>query len=145
MAEGDFKDVSRITAFDRILYYKAFNIAKYPKYDGLIKKTFSGAIKNENISNKELAEELQKLIGRKFNKRNVHSSFIDNIWGADLADMQLINKFREGIHCLLCVIDILIFKYAWMFPSKDKNVIKNTNAFQKIFSKNLIANHTKYG
>ena len=40
MAEGDFKDVSSITAFDRILYYKAFNIAKYPKYDGLIKKNF---------------------------------------------------------------------------------------------------------
>ena len=26
-------------------------------------------------------------------------SFIDNIWGADLADMQLISKFNKGILC----------------------------------------------
>ena len=51
-------------------------------------KSASGrAIKNENISNKELADELHKPIIRKFEKGKVHSSFIDNIWGADLADM----------------------------------------------------------
>ena len=45
------------------------------------------AIKIENTSNKELAEELRKPIIRKFNKRKVHSPFIDIIWGSDLADM----------------------------------------------------------
>ena len=50
----------------------------------------------ENISNKELAEELQKSIIRKFKKRKVHSLFIGNIWEADLADMQLISKFNKG-------------------------------------------------
>ena len=45
---------------------------------------------------KELAEELHKLIIRKFEKK-VHSSFIDNVWGADLADMQLISQFSKGI------------------------------------------------
>ena len=40
------------------------------------------------MSNKELAEELHKAIIRKFEKSKVHSSFIDNIWGADLAEMQ---------------------------------------------------------
>ena len=44
-------------------------------------------IKNENISNKELAEELHKPIIRKFKKSKVHSSFMDNIWGTDLTDM----------------------------------------------------------
>ena len=47
--------------------------------------------KYENMSNKKLAEELQNPIIRKFNKRKVHSSFIENIWGADLTDMQLIS------------------------------------------------------
>ena len=51
------------------------------------KKTSGSGIKNENISNKELAEELHKPIIRNFNKRKVHSPFIENIWGADLADM----------------------------------------------------------
>ena len=53
-----------------------------------------------------LAEELHKPIVRKFEKRKVNSSFIDNIWGADLADMQLISKFNKGIRFLLCVINI---------------------------------------
>ena len=34
-------------------------------------------------------------------KRKVQSSFIDNIWGADLADMQLFSKFKKGILYLL--------------------------------------------
>ena len=52
-------------------------------------------IKNENIFYKELAEELHKPISRKFNKGKVHSPFIDNILGDDLADMQLISKFDQ--------------------------------------------------
>ena len=43
------------------------------------------------MSNKELAEELHKPVIRKFVKRKVPSPFIENIWGADLADMQLIS------------------------------------------------------
>ena len=56
-------------------------------YKFFVKKTCRSGIKNENISNKELAEELHKPIIRNFNKRKVHSPFIENIWGADLADM----------------------------------------------------------
>ena len=33
MACGDFKDLARGTASDKILCDKAFNIAKNPKYD----------------------------------------------------------------------------------------------------------------
>ena len=50
-----------------------------------IKKTSGSGI--ENISNKELAEELHKRIIQKFIKRKSHSTFIDNFWGPDLADM----------------------------------------------------------
>ena len=52
--------------------------------------------KNQIISNKELAEGLHKPVIRKLEKRKIHSPFIDNIWGADLADMQLISKFNKG-------------------------------------------------
>ena len=95
-------------------------------------KTFSGSgIKNENISNKELAEELHKPNIRKFNNRKVHSRFIDNIWGADLAHMQLINKINKDFWFLFWVIDIYN-KYDWVIPLKDKKGITITNAFQKI-------------
>ena len=50
-------------------------------------------------------EGLHKPIIKNFKKRKVHSPFIDNIWGADLADMQL-SKFSKGFRFLLCVIDI---------------------------------------
>ena len=88
-------------------------------------------IKNENVSNKKLAGELNKLIIRKFNKMKVHSPFIDNIWDVDLADMQLISKFNKGFGFLLCVIDIYS-KCAWVIPLKDKKAITITNVFQKI-------------
>ena len=48
------------------------------------------------------------------------------MWGADLADMQLI-RFRF----LLCVIDIFS-KYAWVILLKDKKGITITNTFRKI-------------
>ena len=65
----------------------------------------------------------------KFNKIKVQSPFIDNIWGADLADMELISKYNKGFRFLLCVIDIYS-KYACVIPLKDKKWITITNAFQ---------------
>ena len=142
MAYGDFKDLNRRTAADKVLGDKAFNIAKNPKYDGyqcvlalmvyklFDKKTSGGTVKNEIISNKEFAKELHKPIIRKFEKRKVHSSFIDNIWGTDLTDMLLISKFNKGFRFSLCVIDIYS-KFAWVIPLKDKKGITMTNAFQK--------------
>ena len=103
---------------DKVLRDKTFNIAKNPKYDGYQKVLASmvyrffgknavvGAVKHETIQNKELAKELQKPIIRTFEKRKVHSSFIFNIWGADLADMKLLSKFINRIYFLLWVIDI---------------------------------------
>ena len=100
----------------------------------LDKKSSGGAIKNVNVSNKKLAEELHKPIITKFEKRKVHSPFTDNICGADLADMQLISKINKGIRFLLCVPDIFS-KYTWVIPLKDKRDITITNTFLKILNK----------
>ena len=86
------------------------------------KKTVGGTVKNEITQNKKLAEELHKLIIRKFEKRKVHSPFIDNIWGTDLADMQLLSKFNKGTRFLSCVIYIY-GKYAWVISLKHKKAI----------------------
>ena len=79
MAYGDFKDLKRRTASDKILRDKAFNIAKNPKYDGyqrglasMVYKFFdkkskgSGIANNEIKQNLQLAKELHKPIIRKF-------------------------------------------------------------------------------
>ena len=69
------------------------------------KKTDISRIKSMS-QNEQSAEELHKPFIRKFKKRKVYSSFKDDIWGADLADMQIISKFNKGFKFLLCVIDI---------------------------------------
>ena len=56
---------------------------------------------------------------------------MDNIWGADLAHMQLISKFNKVFWFLLCVIDIYS-KDAWVILLKDNKGITITNAFQTI-------------
>ena len=81
--------------------------------------------------NEQLAEELHKSIIKKFKKRKVYSTFKVNIWGVDLADMQLLSKYNKGIRFLLCAIDIFV-KYAWVVPLKDKKGISIVKAFQSI-------------
>ena len=79
MAYGDFKYLARITASEKILRDKAFNIAKNPKYHGyqrvlgsMVYKFFdktskgSGIANNEIKPNLQLAKELLKPIIRKF-------------------------------------------------------------------------------
>ena len=68
----------------------------------MVHKFFNERTKESGINNKEnllinlqLAEELHKPIIKNFKRRKVYSSFKDNIWGADLADMQLITKYNK--------------------------------------------------
>ena len=92
------------------MVYKYFD----KKSTSLANKSASdGAVKNERMSNQrlldlatqELAERVHKPIIRKFEKREVYSLFIDNVWVTDLADMQLMIRLNKGIRFSLCVID----------------------------------------
>ena len=64
----------------------------------------------------------------------MYSSFKDNIWGVNLADMQSLSKFNKGFKYLLCAID-LFTKYAWVIPIKDEKGTSIDNVFKKIASK----------
>ena len=97
------------------------------------KKSSGSGVKHVNTKlvpqNQQLTEELHKPIFRKFEKRKVYSTFKGNIWGDDLADMQLLSKYNKGIRFLLCVIDIFN-KYVWVVPLKDKKGVSIVKAFQ---------------
>ena len=67
----------------------------------------------------------------KFSKHKVYSSFKDNIWGVDLADMQLLSRQNKGVKYLLCVIDSFS-KYASVVPLKDKKGASVVKGFKKI-------------
>ena len=116
----------------KILHYKGVASMVYKSFDEKTSAThawsetlatqnkFAGSgIKNKNISNKELPEELLKPVIRKFKKIKLRSPFIDKFLGAVLSDTQLISKFDNGIRFLLSVIDIFS-KYAWVIPLIDK-------------------------
>ena len=113
MAYGKSKDLIKRTQSDKVLKDKASKIANNPNYDnyqrGLASMVYrffdkksasldkckgSGTI---NKPNYHLANELHKAIIRKQKKGNVYSSFRDNIWGVDLADMQPLSKYNKGI------------------------------------------------
>ena len=101
---------------------KAFKIASDPEYDvyqrglaSMVYKLFdkkSASLNKSNGSgitnepNYQLANQLHKRIIRKFKKRKVYSSFGDNIWGDDLADMQSLGKYNKENKYLLHAIDL---------------------------------------
>ena len=140
-AYADNKGLINRTKADNVLRDKAYNIASNPEYDGYQRglasmdyKCFDKKSMGKGMagpSSLKLADELHKLVIKKFNKRKVYSQFKDNIWGVDLADTRLLSKQNTGIKYLLCVVD-LFSKYAFVAPLKDKKGISITNAFNKI-------------
>ena len=142
-AYSDSKDLTKRTIYQRgyqrglaSMVYKFFDkksaslADKSTEGSGVVTAEPSANHVNTKITpqNKQLAEELHKPIIGKFKKRKVYAPFKDNIWGADLADMQLLSRYNKGTRFLLCVIDIFS-KYAWVVPLKDKKGISIVTAF----------------
>ena len=154
MAYCKTKYLVKRTQSDKVLKDKAFKIASDPNYDGyqkglasmvyklfdkksasLSKSSGSGIVdslanKSANEPNYQLASELHKPIIRKFKKRKAYSFFRGNIWGVDLADIQLLSKYNKGIKYLLCAID-LFSKYVWVVSIKDKKGFRLLMPFKK--------------
>ena len=83
-------------------------------------------------SNKILSEELHKPKRKNFTRRKIIVNHIDEIFAADLVEMQKFAKLNKGYRYLLTCIDIFS-KYSWVIPLKDKKGINVKNALQKIF------------
>ena len=122
MAYGKSKALAKRTQSDKVLRDKVFEIASDTKYDDyqrelasmvykFFDKTSSGSGIAATKPSYQLANELHRQIIRKCKKRKVYSSFRDNIWWVDSADMQSLSKYNKGIRYLLCAID-LFSKYA---------------------------------
>ena len=90
------------------------------------KKTGSGVSVNE-----QLAEKLDKPVIKIFKRRKVYARFKDNIWAADLAEMESLSSKNKNVKYLLCVIDIFS-KYAWIKSLNDKKSKTVLKAFIRI-------------
>ena len=153
-AYADYKDLLNRARADKVLRDRAYEIASDNKYDGyqrgvasmvynFFDKKSSGSGRRKvnrkktgfiSESSVKLADELHKPVIKKFSKTKVYSSFKDNIWGVDLADMRLLSRQNKGIKYLLCAID-LFSKYAFVVPLKDKRGVSIVEGFKEIVNK----------
>ena len=104
-----------------------WDIAAYSAIKG--KKTLGLGVDNPN---KILSEELHKSKRKNYTRRKIIVNHIDEIFAADLVEMQKFAKLNKGYRYLLTCIDIFS-KYAWVIPLKDKKAINIKNALLKIF------------
>ncbi|KAG1666595.1 putative uncharacterized transposon-derived protein F54H12.3 [Nymphon striatum] len=92
----------------------------------------------DGIYNPTLREKLDrsivsKIIGTKMRFGMGEKKSIDEIWAADLVEMQPFSTYNNGIKYLLTVIDIFS-KYGWIVPLKDKTGKSVSKALKTIFA-----------
>ena len=99
------------------------------------KETGSGvlATRKAEVSINELAEELHKVVIKKFKRRKVYARFKDIIWVADLSEMESLSSKNRKVKYLLCVIDVFT-KHAWVKPLKDEKCKTVLNTFIEMVS-----------
>ena len=78
-----------------------------------------------------LADELHKPFKRKFQRRQVLVNEIDDVWAADLVELQEWKNVNYGYRYILNVIDSFS-KYAWSVPLKNGNGETVLDAFKYI-------------
>ena len=125
-AYSDSKDLPKRTISGKILRDRAYEFARNLNYDGyqralasMVYKFFDKKTGSRISVYEKLAEELHKPVIKKFKRRKVYARFKDNIWAADLAEMESLSTKNENVKYSLCVIDVFTI-YVWVKLLKDK-------------------------
>ena len=129
--ECDRKIVSEL---DKIFYGELQKMGMFSKQVVNTEQELGLGLLKNNVQknwNEQLPDELQKPIIRKFKKRKAIVGNIDDIWSADLVDMQQLKSYNHGFRYILNVIDVFS-KFVWNVPIKDKTGKTITNTFQYI-------------
>ena len=132
---------SRIVS-DIALAHKAKEIASNPRYDDTQRRDADLVSKLLNTKatiglgiskkwNEELAYELHRPKRNNYERSKVIVNRKDDVWGADLVEMQKYSKVNDNYRYLLTVIDCFT-KYAWAIPLKNKEAKSVVDAFKLI-------------
>ena len=96
---------------------RAYEIARNHNYDGyqralasMVYKFLDKKTGLEISVNKQLAKKLYKTAIKNFKRRKIYARFKDNIWTADLAEMESLSLKNKNVKYLLCLIDVFTFK-----------------------------------
>ena len=79
-----------------------------------------------------LTDELHKPVRKHFQKRRVFAAKVDEIWAADLVDMQYYARSNKGYKYILMIIDVFS-KYGWAILVKNKSATEIAKAFSKLW------------
>ena len=79
---------------------------------------------------KLLTKELMKPVIKKFKRRPVVTTYVNDIWGADLLDVSNMSKYNKNYTFLLIIIDIYS-RYAFVIALKNKSAEEVLGAFEK--------------
>ena len=79
----------------------------------------------------QFSKEIHHRAVKKFTRRKVIVTGIDNVWAMDLADMKAYVKYNDQYRYILCVIDVFS-KFAWCIPLKTKTATSILNAVKSI-------------
>ena len=93
----------------------------------------------ENIEDfliKQDAYTIHRPIRRRFRRRQICRKGIDDLWQADLVDMQSLSLHNDGVKYLRTCID-QFSKYAWGRPLKNKSGLCAKEAFESILRENV--------
>lgn len=85
------------------------------------------------MSKQNIVDELHRSARRNFPRRCTIIKGLDDLWQADLIDVQKYASFNKGYKYILVLIDALS-KNVWVKPLKSKEKIGVTNAMQSILT-----------
>lgn len=86
------------------------------------------------MSKCDVINEIHKNVRINFPRRSVILKDIDDLWQADLIDMQSLSNVNAGYKFILVIIDCFS-KYAWAFPLKQKTKEMVSRVFQTFMAK----------
>jgi Integrase core domain/Chromo (CHRromatin Organisation MOdifier) domain len=115
------------------LYYDATNPASYGGIVPLALEAKNGIKSTENWLKTQDAYSLHKPIRKKFVRRKTIAKGINDLFQADLVDMQSLSRFNDNNRFILACVDVFS-KKAFAIPLKDKSGGSLVGALGKIFA-----------
>jgi hypothetical protein len=112
------------------IYYDPLNPGSFGGVVPLVRQTRSNNAKKWLTS--QDAYTLHKPVRRIFPRRKTFAKGIDDLFQADLADMQNLSRYNDGYRFILTCVDVFS-KRAFAIPLKDKRGPTVADAFEKIF------------
>ena len=113
------------------VYFDPLNPGSFGGVAPLVRQTRSSLA--EKWLRSQDAYTLHKPVRRNFHRRETFAKGIDDLFQADLADMQNLSRFNDGYRFILTCVDVFS-KRAFAIPLKDKRGPSVAEAFEKIFA-----------